>query len=156
MHYTWVPSACHLCKFGENFWQQSCQFLSCTGRSTVKIFPQTHTSQDHCIQYAHPTLMEDFEISLTLRMLFFSQSSQKNSSMNRYPPENLPFTSNSFKKFLLFCYFPSEDLVFCPTIFRNFFFLYISSGRGGGGGGCINGMALSPEWPTHLCKRGSI
>ena len=133
MHYTWVPSACHLCKFGENFWQQSCQFLSCTGRSTVKIFPQTHTSQDHCIQYAHPTLMEDFEISLTLRMLFFSQSSQKNSSMNRYSPENLPFTSNSFKKFLLFSTSPQKIWSSVLQSSEISFFLYISSGRGGGG-----------------------
>ena len=86
-------------------------------------------------------------------------------NINYIPSENLPYKSNSFKnsflllgtlrksglqshnlqKFLIFCYFPSENLVFSPTAFSHYFFVHIFKKffeQGGGGGGIFNGMAV--------------
>ena len=54
--------------------------------------------------------------------------------------------SHNLQKFLLFCYFPSENLVFSPTAFSNDFFVHIFKKffeQGGGGGGIFKGMPVN-------------
>ena len=67
-------------------------------------------------------------------MLFFPQNP---------PSENSPYESNSLKKFLFFCFLPSENLAFSPTTFRNSIFLFTSLENFVNGGCILNGMALN-------------
>ena len=53
--------------------------------------------------------------------------------------------SHNLQKFLLFCYFPSENLVFSPTAFSNDFFVHIFKKffEQGGGEGIFKGMPVN-------------
>ena len=67
---------------------------------------------------------------------------QKDALFTPKPPENSPYESTSLKKFLLFCYFPSKNLEFSPSTFRNSTFLLTSSENFVNGCVCtLNGMA---------------
>lgn len=99
--------------------------------SLCKFKPQT-TGPFHLI-YTPSPLMKDFEIVLFLRKMLF---------LPPKPSENSPYEATSLTKFLLFCYFPSKNLVFSPSTFRNSMFLLTSSETFVNGGVCtLNGMA---------------